>query len=153
MDQWLEWLRPAYIWLIAGLVLLLMEMAAPGVLLVFFSIGAAFVGVLCFIVPLSPVMQVMLFLVVSVLSLILLRKRFQKIFSGRLRAGKDMDDSTEGFVGEKAVVIKAISRQMAGQVELHGTLWEAEADEDIPKGIPVRVTEKDNLTLRVEKIQ
>ena len=151
MENLFELIKPAYIWLIIGFILLLMEMAAPGILFVSFSMGAIAVGVLCFVLPLMPGLQIVLFLIISVMSLVLLRKRFRSIFMGRLKGGKEMDDLSEGFIGGKAVVTRAISPEMEGQVELHGTLWKAEADTAIPKGTPVIVTEKDNLTLKVEK--
>ena len=50
------------------------------------------------------------------------------------------------------MVISAIAPHAPGKVELNGTHWTAEADDDIPAGARVKVTEKDNLTLKVRPV-
>jgi len=49
-------------------------------------------------------------------------------------------------------VISFISPNFKGKVELHGTNWNATADEDINEGEIVEIISKDNLTLTVKRI-
>ncbi len=55
-------------------------------------------------------------------------------------------------VGECAQVVEAIGVKKHGKVEIHGTRWAAQADQDIAQGDTVKVLGKDNLTLTVERI-
>jgi len=141
----------ALYWFLIGLVLALVEMAMPGFVVIFFGIGAWAVTLLILfgILP-SFNGQMLVFLIVSVASLILFRKKGKKIFEGKV-AGKDQ--AVDEITGERAVVMEDIyPNQLGGKVELHGTLWEANADTVIEKGRMVEIIERNNLTLRVRAL-
>lgn len=149
-----DWLRPELIWFIIGLTLLLLEFAVPSLILFFFGVGAWVVSIICFPLDISINLQILIFITSSVVLLLLLRRRLQETFLGRV-AGKAYSDSDEdivGFVGEKCVVTREITTVVNGRVELHGTNWDATADETIPEGSTVEVISKDNITLKVKKL-
>jgi membrane-bound serine protease (ClpP class) len=58
----------------------------------------------------------------------------------------------EGLVGEKGYVRKAVGKR-SGQIFLHGELWTAVSDENIPEGTEVKVIAIDGLKLRVTRTQ
>lgn len=63
---------------------------------------------------------------------------------------KKASTGKEGLIGEIGVVQSDLIPE--GRVFIHGELWNAEADEDIPKGTKVKVTEVlNNLKIRVTK--
>ena len=78
-------------WLVLGLLLLISELAAPGVIAVFFGIGALVVGGLTFagVIESLPV-QLLCFSLVSLLALFGLRRRFQRWLRG------DVSDRAKG---------------------------------------------------------
>jgi len=151
MDEILRLFQPELIWFLVGFVMLIVEFAAPGIFFVFFALGAWIVAIVCLVFTISLTAQLLIFLISSVLALILLRKRFQKIFTGTSRkAGEQFPDE---FIGKKAVVKSPITRDTPGKIEFHGSLWTAEADEPIEVNTYVVITSRDSLTLNVKKIE
>ncbi len=56
----------------------------------------------------------------------------------------------EGLIGETGIVDQAIRKR--GRVFVRGDLWTAVSDESISKGEKIRITEVNNLIVRVERI-
>ncbi len=150
MTDFFDSLSPAVIWIIAGIILLIMEFAAPGFIIFFFGVAALLVGIVCLILPLSMNLQLILFIILSLFMVYFLRKKMKSIFAGRVKSGEEIDDSKDSFVGEKAFVISKISPDRGGKIELHGTSWNAESDEELDVDQIVIVTAKNNLTLKVK---
>ncbi len=150
MDAIKEFLKPEIIWFLIGLALLIMEFMLPGLIIGFFGVGACIVGLVCLITDISVEVQLIIFIIASVLSLVCLRSWLKGIFIGHVKGRQDMTEDLKEFVGERAVVVEKISPKAGGRVELHGTNWTARADAEIPPGTAVEVIGKDNLTLRVK---
>jgi len=144
-----EWLRPEIIWFLIGLVLLVLEFSAPGLIIAFFGVGAWVVALVTLFVDISLTTQLLIFLVTSVFMLIFLRKSLKKVF--KLESIEDQNEQ-EDFIGKRAVVTVKISANNPGKVELNGTAWEAESDVDIAKGEPVHIVDRRSITLIVEPI-
>ncbi len=144
---------PALIWFVVGLVFLVLELMAPGLVIVFFGIGAWIVAAVCLLNPISLNLQLIIFIVSSALVLLGLRNKFKSLFHGHTsnvqNQNKDMDGD---FVGQRAVVTEKIVPHQSGRVELNGTLWNADASEEIAVGENVNVVSRDNLRLKVRKV-
>ncbi len=155
MEQLKEFLKPELIWFLVGLILLIMEFVLPGLIIFFFGVGAWIVAIVCLIstyVQGSINTQLIIFIVSSVLSLLILRKWVKGVFLGHSGAKQDLTEDLKEFIGERAVVIEAITPKAGGKVEFHGTNWEARADGDIAEGVVVEIVGKDNITLKVKAI-
>lgn len=152
MDWLKEFLKPELIWFLIGLLLLLAEFAIPGLIVLFFGVGAWIVAVACLVAAPSLNVQLGIFIGSSVLSLVLLRRWLKGMFMGHVTGTQDLNEDLNEFVGERAMVMQAITGKQPGKVELHGTNWKAEADAEIPEGAVVEVVAKDNLTLKVKAI-
>jgi membrane protein implicated in regulation of membrane protease activity len=131
-----------------GVALLLIEVALPGLLFLFFGMAALVVALVTWLVAVPVWAQWILFSVLSVLSLFLLRKTLKKIFVGDKNAAASIDDDV---VGKGATVVEAISPNRAGRVEFRGCTRTAESDEEIPVGTAVRICSKENITLVVRR--
>ena len=153
MDAIKDFLSPELIWFLIGIVLLVMEFMLPGLIIAFFGLGACVVAVICMFLDISLNAQLIIFIIASVLSLVCLRRWLKGIFIGHTKSKQDMTEDLKEFVGERVVVKKKITPPMAGKVELHGTDWQAEADEEIAEGSIVEITGKDNLTLKVKILE
>jgi membrane protein implicated in regulation of membrane protease activity len=149
METLQSWLQAEVIWFILGLILILLEFQIPGVITVFFGIGAWVTAILCLFLPINFVFQLFIFLVVSVLSLIFLRKWLRMYFDNK---SSDKGTLLNEFIGEHAVVKEVITTTNCGKVEFHGTNWEAEAYEEIQPGTPVEIIDKKNITLIVRPL-
>ena len=152
MEALNEFLKPELIWFLIGIVMLLMEFMVPGLIIFFFGVGACIVSAVCFFADPSINAQLIIFIVASVMSLLLLRNRLKAIFMGHTSDKQDMTSDLNEFAGQRVVVVKKITSQMPGKVELHGTNWNAEADEEIEQGTTVEIIAKDNLTLKVKRL-
>lgn len=138
------------LWFIVGLVMLVLEFFMPGLIIFFFGVGAWVVALLCLMFNIPLNLQLVIFITSSVALLIVLRKWLTKFFTGfknPTATEANIDDLSEG----KAIVTKKITER-GGKVEYHGVNWNAEADDIIEEGDIVQVIKKDNLTLKVKKL-
>ena len=150
MDSLQEWLRPQFVWFGLGVVLLLLEFANPGVVLIFFALGAWLVALLCMTAEISLNLQLGVFVVSSVVLLLVFRNRIKgRINRPQPAAGGGESDE---FVGRRGLVTREIRSDRAGRVDYRGTTWKAESRERIPQGAAVEILDKENLTLIVKKI-
>lgn len=152
MESILEWLSPSSAWFLLGVLLFLIELALPSFFLVFFGFGAWLTSLFSLItyVDESFPTQLIIFSLSSILSLVILRKQFTKIFNGTEK--RDEDITNEDFLGKQAIVTQSITANKEGKVEVHGSNWKASADENIAKGASVEIIEKKNLTLKVKAL-
>jgi inner membrane protein len=147
-----EFWDPTVIWFIVGLVILVLELAVPGLILFFFGVGAWLVALLTLLFDISINAQLLIFFTTSVILLFSLRKWVRQLFTGKMGISKNDDESSGDMVGERATVVEAIIPPSKGRVEIHGTNWTAESDIEIKAGEIVEIIGKKNLTLRVKII-
>lgn len=136
-------------WLVAMVVLLIIEAAIPGLVSIWFALGAlaALISAMCH----APIwLQIVWFVVVSVLALILTRPFVRKYVNSRTTpTNADMG------IGKDAVVTEPIDNLHAkGAVLLDGKTWTARmADETqrAEEGETVRVLRIEGVKLIVER--
>lgn len=144
-----------WFWLGAGVLMTVSEFIVPGFVICFFGIAAMLVSVICaFCNDLTLAWQLTDFAAISVILLFLSRVIAPGVFKGStVKSEFNSDIDADDVVGTKATVVEAISANIPGKVEFHGTLWEAVAERDIPVGTTVIVTKRKNLTLTVTEIE
>jgi|SRR6056297_886653 len=143
---------PILIWFLIGLALILLEFVIPGFVIIFFGVAAWFVFILVSIFPgMAFWVQLMIFSVLSLGTLIFLRRSLKKkFFSENEGAGSE---SVDDFIGRTALVEKAISKAKNGKVNFKGASWEAYADQDIPEGVNVTIVGRDSIKLKVVPVK
>jgi membrane protein implicated in regulation of membrane protease activity len=138
-----------WLWLVLGLVLVALEMAAAGgFYVIFFGVAAiAIAGLRLFDIAGTAWMQLLLFSVISVASLLIFRRRLLQRWQP---AGGVTDVDT--LVGETAIALDDISAGAVGRVELRGTTWTARnsAAATIAKGSRCTVMRSDRLMLFIK---
>ncbi|WP_372808390.1 NfeD family protein [Pontiella sp.] len=138
---------PAFWWTIVGIVLMILELAVPGLVLFFFGLGALATALLVLIFPAGVALQLIVFAIASLVSLFGLRRLLKPVFAGRAsRAGSAAD----GIVGSEGKVTEAITPEEAGRIVVNGTGWKAESEESIEAGRAVVVVGQRSLTLIVK---
>ena len=138
------------IWFIVGFVLILLEFAAPGIVIVFFGFGAWVVAAGMWIGLIeSLATQCAVFAIASLLLLFLLRRFVSKWFvGGILNKGCNVD---EEFVGKNVRVVRSIGGgQDTGKVELKGAEWSAYCQVPLEAGRHAKVVKRDGINLIVE---
>jgi len=140
--------RPEMIWFIIGLVLFLLELVVPGFVIFFFGIGAWVTALICLIANPGVNLQAIIFVVVSVLALVGLRKVIQKkFFYSKDNLDKEVEDE---FTGKEAIATVDFGSDKKGKVEFKGTTWKSESQSEIKSGQTVIIIEKENFKLIVE---
>jgi inner membrane protein len=140
--------KPEVIWFIIGLALFLLELLLPGFVIFFFGVGAWITALLCLIAHPGTNLQIIVFAITSVLSLIALRKIIQrKFFYSKVDHSSAVEDE---FTGKEAIASADFGSDRKGKVEFKGTSWNAESQSDIKKGQTVIIIEKESFKLIVE---
>lgn len=139
----MEW----WIWIVLGLALLVGELITPGgFYILFFGIGAVIVGALAGLGFAGPVwLQVILFSLVSVVTLWLFRERLLK--STQVATPYNVDT----LIGETAITMEEIPSNGIGKAEMRGTSWNARnvGEKPLTRGERCRVERIEGLTLFV----
>jgi membrane protein implicated in regulation of membrane protease activity len=127
----------------------------PGVILVFFGIGAWAAAVTTYFgLTASFQSQLLVFAVISILLLVVLRKWIKGKFYGHVGDVQDQTKNLDEFSGQRVVVLEdVIPNKMEGAVEFKGARWRAVSDEHIKNGEMAIVTGVDGIILKVRKIE
>ena len=135
-------------WMIAGVVLLIIEVAAPGAIFMWLGAAAFFTGVVLAVFPsMGWEFQFLIFAVVSVLSIAGWR-RYAK--TKPIETDKPaLNRRGEQYIGRTLTLGQPIVNG-TGKVRLADTLWKIEG-EDLPEGSKVTVTGVDGTVLKVAK--
>jgi len=139
------------IWFVIGIFFLLAELVLPGFIIFFFGIGGLFTSLVTYLFKIeSIVVQIIIFISSSLLSLILLRNFFSSLFKGKVSSSNKLQDE---FVGRRALVIKEIKpNSLPGKIEINGTYWKADSEFYIEKDSIVEITGRKDLTLIVKPV-
>lgn len=145
-SQWV--FNATTVWFLIGLFCVIAEFALPGVIIVFFGVGAWITALVCWFFNISVPLQVAIFTITSIVALVALRRRFNPSPED---CGPDL---TEEFTGKTAIVEEPLSKGKPGRVIFKGALWKAEtfSDDFLEKGRYVRIVKKESIILFVEPI-
>jgi membrane protein implicated in regulation of membrane protease activity len=145
--------NPTLLWFLLGLALIFLELVVPGVILVFFGIGAWVAAVTTYLgLTASFQSQLLVFAVTSILLLVILRKWIKGKFYGHVGDVQDQTKNLDEFSGQSVVVLEdVIPNKMEGAVEFKGARWRAVSDEHIKKGAMAIITGVDGIILNVRK--
>lgn len=139
------------IWFIIGLIMILLEFAIPGVIIIFFGVGAWITAIFSWLLNIGINGQLLIFIVSSMVLLISLRKWLKHVFYGQIESSQKPGENLEDLLGENAVVTQPIKNGY-GKVRFRGTDWKAKSDYDIKERQVVKIIDKKSITLIVEPI-
>jgi membrane protein implicated in regulation of membrane protease activity len=142
-------------WFAIGFVFLFLEITTPGIVFVFFGLGAWAVMVLLFVLPLPLYSQWIIFIVLSVAFLVVLRKKLNALFRKKEEGRTDsLSDPlvANQYIGREVVVMQAISPEKSGVIELNGSNWQARSLHSLPQGANAKIVELKDLIVWVEPV-
>ena len=119
------------LWLIVMAGFLLAEALTVGLVGIWFA-GGALVALVLSLLELPPIVQIVVFFVVSLCLIVFTRK----IFVEKLHTGKE-NTNVDAVIGETGQVLSTINTLSVGQVKVKGQVWSAIADDSlltIPEG-------------------
>ena len=140
------------IWLIAAIVLVILEICTAGFGVICFAIGAA-VSALAAVLGMENVTwQIVIFAVVSVLAFIFLRPVVLRFLE---KKSKDVKTNADALVGRMGVVSERIdSLQHTGRVAIDGDDWKAVSEDGsvIEKGKSVKIVKLESIIVTVAEV-
>ena len=130
---------PWLVWFLAGIAVMLAELAVPGFVIIFFGLGCLGAAAVAVFAPDSYSAQVGVFLIVTVASLMTLRKVAMRVFVGRSEGATDEEPGNVP-VGARITLDQDLEAGRVGRVRFRGTLWDALSEERIPAGSEAEIT-------------
>ena len=132
-------MNPVYVWLMALIAFVVIEIATMGLTTIWFA-GGALIALILALAEASFYVQLGAFLVISIVLLVSTRPLALKFFNG-----KREKTNVDSMIGKQAIVVAQIDNlREEGQVILNGMEWSARAYEEetiIPAGAVVEVKE------------
>lgn len=141
--------NPGLLWFIAGLALLLTELFAPSLILIFFGLGAWVVTALYLLFNIGFPTQLIVFAVSSIVLLVFLRKKLKPVFLGYVSSKQNSGQNMDDFFEKEAVVVARIEPGKPGKVEFNGVAWDAESDSSLDVDTRVKIIDRSGLKLKV----
>lgn len=138
------------IWLIAAIVLVIVEICTAGFGSICFAFGAGFSALTAYLGG-NYVWQILVFAIVSLLTFIFMRPVVIRLLD---RNSKDVKTNADALIGRKAVVSETIDRAAhTGRVAVDGDDWKAVAEDNvvIEKGEEVTVVDRESVIVTVKK--
>jgi len=134
-------------WWVLAVLLMLIEVLAPGTFFLWLGLAAGLVGLLLVILPdLGWQLQVLIFAVLAVLSVLAGRAWLKRHPIETADTG--LNRRADALIGQIYVLAEAIHTGR-GAVKVGDTVWRAEGP-DLPKGARVRIVAVNGTTLKVE---
>lgn len=136
-------------WLILGVVLVILEVFAPGAFFLWMGVAAFVVGLLLWILPdMGWEMQFLLFGVISVVSIAIWRLRLRK--HPTASEEPSLNARTQGYIGRVFTLTEGIEDGF-GKIHVDDAFWTV-AGPDRAVGTKVKVISAEGLTLHVEPL-
>ena len=129
------------IWLVAMIVLIIVEAMVPGLVSIWFALGA--LAALVSALLNAPVwLQIVWFLVVSILALV-----FTKPLVRKFQSGKIQPTNADAVIGKECVVVEEVNNVLGtGAVTVDGKTWTA-------RNVDEKVVSRPGEVKTVEKIE
>lgn len=124
----IDGIADGWLWLIAAGLLAAAEMVVPGVYLIWIAMAAAVTGAVTLALPLTPVIELMVFIGATAASIV----AGHKLVQGRHKKSSDpmLNDRSARLIGAHVVALEAVGAS-GGRVRVGDSVWNA-------RGGPVR---------------
>lgn len=139
------------IWLIAAIILVIIELLTSGFGVICFAIGALFSALTDYLGG-ALIWQLIVFAAASLLAFFFLRPVFLKLLD---RKTKDVKTNADAIIGRTAIVSETIdASQHTGRVAIDGDDWKAVSSDGsvIEKGQTVEIISRDSIILTVNHL-
>jgi membrane protein implicated in regulation of membrane protease activity len=146
MMEILKDLDPAWLWMIGGVVLLIAEILAPGVFMLWIGIAALVTGAFALLFPIGIAGQLGLFALYSVLAVLVGRRVYG--VQGIESTNPLLNKRAEQLIGKRVTVVQAVDED-EGRVRVGDSEWSARGGPAEP-GQRVRITGVEGNCLIVE---
>ena len=138
-----------YFWFGLALALMAAETIVPGAFLLWFGLAALVMGAIVLVIPdLSALLQVTIFAVLSIISVLIYRKFFRPLEP--LGEQPLLNRKVDQMIGRTFVLHEPIVHGY-GKIKVNDALWTVQGS-DLPAGTRVTVTGSHGMTLTVSPV-
>jgi membrane protein implicated in regulation of membrane protease activity len=144
-----------YWWLIAALILFVLEIVIPGFVILWFGVGALVAALLDFIGIHDIMVQTLVFSLVSIVLVALSRTLFKRFFI-RNSPGAEIKTNADALIGLTCLVTEEINNlHSSGRIQVNSQDWVARSStgETIPVGTIAVIERIDGIKLFVKKYE
>ena len=137
-----------YVWIAALAIFVIVELATPQLVSIWFAIGA-FIGLICELIGLAVWLQILIFIAVSVVAVLVTRPLYRKYFKT-----KHIKTNTDALIGKEGIVTAEIDNiNGKGLVKILGQVWSAKSadNEIIPCDTYVEIENIEGVKLIVKR--
>lgn len=135
------------VWAVAAVAFALIEFATPQLVTVWFAIGAI-VSLILAVLGVNPLIQVLIFVVLSVALFLATKKLVRKMM-----ANDNTPLNADRLKGKVAVVLEEITPISKGTVRINNQTWSAASNTEMHPGDKVVITGFEGNKVVVEKIE
>lgn len=141
----------AYVWFVLALVMAILEAVTYQLVSIWFVIGAIVSAIIAIFFPYSILIQIIVFAIVSLVTLIVTRPLVKKITKM-----KKSPTNSDRNIGKTGVVKIEINNELGtGQVNINGSIWSAKSEKNlvIKEGARVLVNDIKGVKLIVSPVK
>ena len=136
-----------WVWAIVIAVSLVAEFLSMQMISIWLALGGVVGLILAVIGGISIEIQIVIMVIISLLSIIFLRK-----FALKYLNNTSEDKKAEVLIGKTGKIVDNITKDNNGTVKINGVIWTAYAEKELPKNEEVEVIEVNGNKLKVKKI-
>lgn len=136
-----------WLWVAGGLVLMLLELFAPGAFMLWLGLAAIATGLLSFLLAMGFETQILVFSALALASVVVGRAVYRR--AARNAPGDPGLNAGSATLIGRAFVLEEPIAAGQGRIRVDDTVWRIEADVELPAGTKVRVYEVEGSLLRV----
>lgn len=136
----------SFTWMLIFLILVFIELVTVNLVSIWFAAGALCAFIASYFIDLVYI-QIIIFIVVSSISLLLTRKIVDKI------KGSKEATNLDRVIGKIGIVTSEISKLEPGEVKVDGKKWSAISTKKISVGSKVEILSIDGVKLKVKEIK
>jgi len=146
MDAFFSEYMNHWAWLSMGVLFIIIELIAPGTMVMWLGIAAIALGLIVAITPISWELQIFLFSVISIGSILFWRARIKR--HPQQSENPSLNKKTSQLIGSQHRLSEAIV-DGRGKINISDSLWIA-AGPDLPEGTKVEIVNVDGNRLEVK---
>jgi len=148
MDAFFNEYMNHWAWLSIGVLLIIIELAAPGAMVMWLGIAAIALGLIVAITPISWELQIFLFSVISIGSILSWRARIKR--HPQQSENPSLNKKTNQLIGSQHHLSEAIVAGR-GKINIDDSLWIATGP-DLPEGSQVVIVNVEGNRLEVRAV-
>ena len=134
-------------WIIVFLVLVFVELITINLVTIWFAIGAIASFAVTYLTD-SITIQIVVFILVSTVSLLLTRGIIEKVKGNKFEA-----TNLDRVIGKIGVVTEEITKLEPGEVKVDGKKWSATASKKLSIGTKVEILSIEGVKLKVKEVK